>query len=180
MNRLDSAGFLSLEGNGPSGNELIVAQVRARLAECEGSPSEELVVGVWQPWSGLCVVALRGEMDMNNAPALRRAVEGRAGAASCDLIVELSQLTFMDSCGITELVKLSKALDTEGGMIVLAAPTAPVARVFGIVKLGDVFVISESLEDALAHISSPPTVPSMATAEATARSPERTHAQGST
>jgi len=135
-----------------------VTQVRARLAECEGAPSEELIVGVWEPWSGLCVVALRGEMDMSNAAALSRAVGRHVGAASFDLIVELSQLTFIDSCGITELVKLSKTLDVEGGVIVLAAPTAPVARLFGIVKLGDRLVIAESLEDALAHISSPPTV----------------------
>jgi anti-anti-sigma factor len=160
---LEPAGLAVGDGDPQLRNELLVGQVRERLAECEGSASEELMVGLWRPWDGLCVVALRGEMDMNNAAAVRRAVDGRIGADSCDLIVELSQLTFMDSSGIDELVSLSRTLDTEGGMIVLAAPTAAVARLFATVKLGDGFVISESLEDALTHISATAALPARAT-----------------
>jgi len=162
MNRLEPAGFASGDADRQSRNELVVGQVRARLAECEGSPSEELIVGLWHPWSGLCVVALRGEMDMRNAAALCRTVDGRVGAASCDLIVELSQLTFMDSSGINELLQLARTLDADGGMIILAAPTAPVARVFEIVSLGAALTVLQSLEAALTHISSTPTVPPMA------------------
>jgi stage II sporulation protein AA (anti-sigma F factor antagonist) len=153
MDGLEPAVSASGDRDGQLRDELLVGLVRARLAECEGSPSEELIVGLWRPWDGLCVVALRGEMDMNNAAALHRAVDDRIGADSCDLIVELSQLTYMDSSGINELITLSRTLDTDGGMIVLAAPTAPVARLFGVVKLGELFVISGSLEDALSHVS---------------------------
>ena len=161
--KLDPAGFAVGDGEPQLRNELLVGQVRERLAECEGSPSEELIVGLWRPWDGLCVVAIRGEMDISNAAALRRAVDGRIGADSCDLIVELSRLTFMDSSGINELVRLSRTLDAVGGMIILAAPTAPVARLFATVKLSDGFVILESLEDALAHISATETLPERAT-----------------
>src|ERR1700722_13744601 len=105
MNRLEPASWIG-DGDRQVRNELLVGQVGDRLAECEGSPSEELIVGVWQPWGGLCVVVLRGEMDMSNASALRRVVDGRIGADSCDLIVELSQLTYMDSTGINELLRL--------------------------------------------------------------------------
>ena len=134
--------------------ELLLAGVAARLAELAVSPSGELVVGLWEPWSDLCVVALGGEMDMSNAAVLGHALDGRRGRR--DLIIDLSQLTFVDSTGIHELVKLSRTLDAEGGILVVAAPTVPVARVFEIVQLRDVLVVAESLEDALAHISSRP------------------------
>jgi hypothetical protein len=42
-------------------------------------------------------------------------------------------------------------------MVVLAGATAPVARVLEFAKLGETLPISQSLEDALAHTSSPPT-----------------------
>jgi hypothetical protein len=99
------------EGDVQTTTELLLADVAERLAELAVSPSSELVVGLWEPWSDLCVVALDGEMDMGNAAAVGQALNGRL--ARRDLVIDLSQLTFMDSTGIHELVKRSKTLDTK-------------------------------------------------------------------
>jgi anti-anti-sigma factor len=130
---------------------LLVRHVRVRLAERDAR-AEGLVVGVWRPWDGLCVVALAGAMDTTHASELR-ALDGRLGPDPCQLIVELSHVTFMDSGGVSQLVTLANAFRAAGGGITLAAPTAPVSRMFEGVNLSEFTPVEETLEAALTHTS---------------------------
>jgi len=128
---------------------LLVQHVRGRLADPDAR-AEGLVVGVWRPWDGLCVVALAGAMDIAHAPELR-ALDGRLGPDPCQLIVEMSHVTFMDSGGVSQLISLANAFREAGGRITLAAPTAPVSRVFEDVHLSEFTPVEEALEAALTH-----------------------------
>ena len=130
----------------------LLHQAREWLTKASAADSEQLVVGSWSPLEDVCVVALRGEMDLNNAAEVRHALGGRLYQSH--LVVELSQLTFIDSSGINEFVQIARATKESGATIVLAAATEQVARVFELVKLGNVVALSESLETALASILS--------------------------
>jgi anti-sigma B factor antagonist len=127
----------------------IVADVRERLAGIGTVPSEQLVVGLWRPREEMCVVALAGEMDMSNAEELRRELAGRVPSGPYSLIVELSQLSFIDSTGIRAVAAVAGDVKAGGGTVVLAGPTQHVARVFEIVKLDELVAVAPSLEDAI-------------------------------
>ena len=64
---------------------------------------------------GSVVVALTGEIDLAAAPHLRAVLEA-AVAASNRVIVDCDQLTFIDSCGMRELVLASNALTGRGSV----------------------------------------------------------------
>lgn len=135
---------------------LLIASIHARLAEVrDAEPSQLVVVGVWNPWEGLCVVSLAGEIDIGNAAEVAAALSGQLAVGPTRLVIELSAVDFIDSTGINEVVKLSRALKVSGGTIALAAPPASLARVFEIVRIGDGIAVVNSLEEALAGGGSP-------------------------
>jgi stage II sporulation protein AA (anti-sigma F factor antagonist) len=123
--------------------------VRERLAVIDTAPSEQLVVGLWRPSEEMCVVALAGEMDMNNAEELQRELTARVPSGPYSLIVELSQLSFIDSTGIRAVASVAGHVKAGGGTVVLAGPTRNVMRVFEIVKLDELVAVAPSLEDAI-------------------------------
>ncbi len=127
----------------------IVSEVRERLAVIGTAPSEQLVVGLWRPSEEMCVVALAGEMDMNNADELPRELAALVPSEAYSLIVELSHLSFIDSTGIRAVAAVAGVIKAGGGTVVLAAPTQNVARVFEIVKLDELVAVAPSLEDAI-------------------------------
>ena len=77
---------------------------------------------------------LAGELDMASTPildlAMLAAVEGRG-----DVVLDLAELTFIDSYGIGSLVALSQALDHQARKLVLAAPTT---FILGVLRIAGV------------------------------------------
>lgn len=98
------------------------------------------------------VVALRGELDFDQAPALGRALDDLRAEGAQEIVVELSDLTFIDSSGISVLVAAARASAAEQGTLVVAAPTAHVQRVFDIVSLSELVAVEPGLESALQRI----------------------------
>lgn len=98
------------------------------------------------------VVALRGELDFDGAPAFARALEELRADGEREVIVDLSELTFIDSSGISVLVGAARAATAEQGTLVVAAPTPHVQRVFDIVSLSELVAVEPGLEGALQRI----------------------------
>jgi anti-sigma B factor antagonist len=150
---MDSAGSADVADHRKAEQDfLLVRAVEASLAD----PLEDgasLVAGIWNPWDGLMVVALVGEMDMGNAAELTHTVDQRVGPDQRHLIVELSRLTFIDSTGIQKLIRIAEDFMACGGTVVLAGPTHSVSRAFDLMMLDQLVVITDSLEHALDHLS---------------------------
>ena len=98
------------------------------------------------------VVALRGELDFDEAPSFGRVLEELRADGEHEVIVDLSDLTFIDSSGISVLVGAARATAAEQGTLVVAAPTPHVQRVFDIVNLSELVAIEPSLESALQRV----------------------------
>ncbi len=95
--------------------------------------------------NGTCVILeVSGELDMCNAPLLAAELASRDGANPC-LVIDLSEVTFIDSTG---LHTLARACEEHGARI--ACPPGNVRRVFEVVSFSKICPIHESLEDALA------------------------------
>ena len=89
---------------------------------------------------GEAVVAVTGELDMSTAPQLSRSLAGVLDQHPQRLTLELGGLEFIDSTGLTLLVRTSKQLKAHEGALQLAHPTPPVRRVLEIVGLDGLLV----------------------------------------
>jgi anti-sigma B factor antagonist len=98
------------------------------------------------------VVALRGELDSDEAPAFDRVLEELRAAGAREIVIDLSELSFIDSSGISVLVGAARACSAERGTLVVASPTPHVRRVFEIVSLSELMAIEDSIDGALQRI----------------------------
>jgi anti-sigma B factor antagonist len=97
---------------------------------------------------GVFVVAVEGELDMNTAPQLERALENVGGA----VLIDLSSCEFIDSTGIALIVRSWQQLDGDG--FALCGVGNQVERVLEITGLASTIPSHPSREDALARLRS--------------------------
>lgn len=96
------------------------------------------------------VVEVTGEIDVYTAPALREELSRLVDGEHTNLVVDLTQVSFMDSTGLGVLVGALKKVRTLGGDLQLVITQEKILKVFRITALTQVFTIHPSLEDALA------------------------------
>ncbi|WP_299538697.1 STAS domain-containing protein [uncultured Streptomyces sp.] len=92
------------------------------------------------------VLRVAGELDYDQAPALRAHVEPLALAPGRDLVIDLSGLEFCDSSGITALLTARQLARSAGAEVILAGVPAPTLRVLTVVGLTQVFTVRASSE----------------------------------
>ena len=85
-------------------------------------------------------LALTGELDMSTAPQLSRSLAEILDHQPEHVTLELGGLAFIDSSGLTLLVRTSNRLQERDGALSLAHPTPPVRRVLEIVGLDRLLV----------------------------------------
>lgn len=98
------------------------------------------------------LVALAGELDATNNQQLRHTLEAEIAAGPRRLIVDLSQLEFMDSSALKVLLHGHRALARRGGALALAHPQGPVARVLALTRADQLVPVSDSVEQAAASL----------------------------
>jgi anti-anti-sigma factor len=91
------------------------------------------------------VVRVEGELDASTAALLDDALRRIAGAdgATERVVIDSRGLAFIDSSGLSVLVAAHKRLKKDGSELVVAAPSAPVRRLFDIAGLDRVLTITE-------------------------------------
>lgn len=87
-------------------------------------------------------VRLVGELDMSTASMLREHLLGLAADGGAQVTVDLSELAFVDSTGLSVLITGLKRLRQQGGDMALRAPSPATRRVLEITGLTEVFAIS--------------------------------------
>jgi anti-sigma B factor antagonist len=83
------------------------------------------------------VMTLGGELDLVSAPRLRNAITSLRGESIDEVIVDLSDLTYIDSVGIGLLVASRRRLDAEGRAFSVRNPAPQVRRLLEITGLVD-------------------------------------------
>ena len=109
--------------------------------EVGGSPSFSARLSEVQ---GVTVLRVSGELDLRSAPlfqeALERAVtaaERAEGPASKVLVVDLSEAEFMDSAGISTLIRSTQRFEDSGGEIRLVVLGGEVLRLLEVTGLDE-------------------------------------------
>jgi len=96
---------------------------------------ELLGIEIERSGNGLSVIALAGELDLSTIPRLEdRLLHELHDPES--VIVDLSQLIFIDSSGIGLLIKAHRAMNGAGGINIVVAEGSQVERVFDIAGIG--------------------------------------------
>ena len=96
------------------------------------------------------VVSLRGEIDLNNSPELRTelfALMGRQPPRN--LVLNLSEVPYMDSSAIAVLVEVLQKVRKQGGKVCLTNLQPRVQGLIEIARLGTIFVIAKDEAEAM-------------------------------
>ena len=81
-----------------------------------------------------------GAVDIATADDFAASLEAAAAAVPGDIVVDLSELTFMDSTGIARLVGVARDLEP-GRALVLLDPIGPVRTVIDITGLASIAAV---------------------------------------
>jgi anti-sigma B factor antagonist len=96
------------------------------------------------------IFRLRGSFDIATSPSVRAALLEAANEGKHDIIVDLSQVEFLDSTGLGALVGGHRRALENGGTVRLVATDGPIGRLLNITGLVRVFPVYRTLADALA------------------------------
>ena len=95
------------------------------------------------PVSGTATAVLPPRVVVTNSQELRRELQQTATDNELSrLVLDLSQVEFMDSSGIGVLVSLLKSMRATGGDVVLLKPQGSVRMLLDLTRLSSVFTIA--------------------------------------
>lgn len=114
----------------------------------DGVPHDAPVAGVEERGDAL-LVRLAGELDLYNSRIVREALLEAVGREPERLIVELSEVAFIDSTGLGVLIEARGRMANRGAFM-LAAPNVETRRALEISGLDRHFAVHTSLDEALA------------------------------
>jgi anti-anti-sigma factor len=123
---------------------------RLHQSEIEGrgvDPAGTFSVDVEDAPGGAKVIVLRGELDMAATEAVREAVDGSAGARG--VVIDASEVTFLDSSMLKELLRAGAELSRYETQLVLAGVPSAVRRLLDLTRTARLFTEAGSRAEAL-------------------------------
>jgi anti-sigma B factor antagonist len=121
----------------------------AKSAEPHGI---ELTEETFDP-SGL-VLAVRGELDIATAPALREHLEAAIEAGKHRVVIDLSAVSFLDSVALATIMHAKQQLPEDGKLALAVVPSSYVMLVFESAGLTKVLDLVETRAQAVERVSS--------------------------
>jgi anti-sigma B factor antagonist len=100
------------------------------------------------------VLKLSGEIDLHASPALRTQLQAIASKKTPRLLVDFSAVEYIDSSGLATLIEYVRQAAAHKGRIALFGLKPKVRTIFDLVRLGELFAIHPTREEALAAIGS--------------------------
>jgi anti-sigma B factor antagonist len=99
---------------------------------------------------GCVVVRVHGELDITAASLVRDALLDALAWRSPRLVVDLSEVDFLDCAGARALLAASRRARLHEGRMVVAAPSRRVARLLQLTGLGRQFIVCPGVDAAVA------------------------------
>lgn len=105
-----------------------------------------------KPNGGITVIEARGEIDVYTAPRLNQVLQDAIGKGARFLALDLTNVTFLDSTGLSILIKWQKQLAEGDGRLVIAGASSPLAKIFKVTGLEELFRLYSSQDQAVAAL----------------------------
>jgi anti-sigma B factor antagonist len=96
------------------------------------------------------ILYVGGAVDFSVAEEFRAGVEDAVATANSPLIVDLGNVSFLDSSGISTLVRAYHAMKARGDYFALVVNRPMIMRVLSICRLDSIFEIHRDLDAAVA------------------------------
>ena len=101
----------------------------------------------------LVIVELTGEIDLSNASELESAILETVPNGASGLVLDTSQLGYLDSSGVRLLLSVAGRLSWRGQGFALASPTGSrCRRVLSLAGVEGAFPVEDSVSDAAARL----------------------------
>ena len=94
------------------------------------------------------VVAIKGDVDLYSSPKVRKIIIGLTKKKTKNILVDLTQVAYMDSSGVATLVEGLQQVGKYKGSLKLFGLESAVREVFELSRLDKVFEIYEDEENA--------------------------------
>jgi anti-sigma B factor antagonist len=114
----------------------------------QGQPHEDLSIHV-HVVDGMQVFELTGSLDIATSPSVRAALVSASERGDHRLIVDLTNLEFLDSTGLGALIGAQRRAKEFGGEVRLIAKEGQILRLLRITGLLKVFGVYATLEAAV-------------------------------
>ncbi len=98
---------------------------------------------------GFSVIEVTGEVDVHTAPELDAKLTEIISGGSNKLIVDLSQVEFLDSTGLGVLVKALKHVREHDGSLSVVTATERISKVFRITGLDAAIGLYDDVDEAV-------------------------------
>jgi anti-sigma B factor antagonist len=103
---------------------------------------------------GRIIFHLKGRlMDQQQADRLMAALDESLAQGHQNVILDLSELQYMNSTGLNILINVLTRTRNAGGDTLIAGLNNSVRQLFLVTKLDSVFVITQNVDEALAKLS---------------------------
>jgi anti-sigma B factor antagonist len=96
------------------------------------------------------VLSLKGEIDLHVSPSVTASLDGMIDKKPQRMVVDLSDVTYIDSAGLAALIQAMQKVEGYGGKFLLAGLQETVCSIFEISRLDQVFQIFPDADAALA------------------------------
>lgn len=92
------------------------------------------------------ILSLSGEVDLYSSPEFRKRLINLTKPKTPTIVVDLSEVSYMDSSGVATLVEGLQLIENYKGNFYICGLTTMVREVFELSRLDTVFAIHESLD----------------------------------
>lgn len=89
-----------------------------------------------------------GEMDIYTSPSLRSEIFQRIRSGNHKILLDLSELEYLDSTGLGALTECLRRLQDCGGDLRLLSPTSAFLRLLNLTELSDSFIVYQNIQEA--------------------------------
>ena len=98
---------------------------------------------------------LRGEMDLDTAPELTATLDTAIRESRGAFVIDLCDVTFLDSSGVSVLVRARAMLGREERPLLIVCPPGPARRIFELAGIDDLLELFETRDQAAASLQPP-------------------------
>jgi anti-sigma B factor antagonist len=102
----------------------------------------------------IALVEVSGWIEIGSAPRLRDTLISVIDEGHVHVVIDLSEVAFLDSTGLGVIVGLLHRLRSHNGSLALAGASERVYKVFHTTQLTKVLTITETVDDAIAAVNS--------------------------
>jgi len=97
---------------------------------------------------GIDVFALRGDIDLHFAPVLRSVLQAKINGRCPALIVDMAQVSLIDSTGLSVLIEYFRDCGRHGGVLCLCGLNDELKEIFRIVRLDRTIPMFATVDEA--------------------------------